>query len=77
MEDALKVWPILAFMIAQTVAVTWWAATINGKVVQLEKDRDALSNHGERMVAIEAAMTHISGKLDELVTELGSWRKRT
>ena len=75
MEDVLRVWPIIAFMALQSAAAIWWAATINSKVVQLEKDRDDFKGHGERMIRLEAAIEHMASKIEDLVGVLRSGKR--
>lgn len=66
MELLLGIWPVLAFIAVQTVAIAWWAATITAKVNQLDKDMGDLSGSGERFVRIETLLQELNKKFDTM-----------
>lgn len=75
----LEIWPILAFLTAQTVMAVWWAATQTQRINQLEKDATAHSGHGESIARFEEAFVRLEKQLEELLKELRSStaRRRT
>jgi hypothetical protein len=58
-----KIWPLLAFIIVQSLAAVWWAASISKTVTRLEKDMEAQDGLGERIAKME-------GKLDAILDAL-------
>jgi hypothetical protein len=69
MDAFMKIWPILAFMVVQTIAAVWWASKMDEKVRRLEEDVEGHNGLSDRISKME-------GKLDAILDALKSKRGR-
>lgn len=53
------IWPIIAFLAVQTVAITWWAATVTARIAVLNENSSTSRNNGERLAKIETSIENI------------------
>jgi hypothetical protein len=65
MNTLLDIWPVIAFMGVQTVAITWWAATTTSRLAVTERQIENYSEHGDRMGRIEASIAGLKSTLEE------------
>ena len=57
----------LMFTIAcQTSAIVWWAAGINARVEQLEKQLQLAAPHAERIIRLEEKVTTIRDGIEDI-----------
>jgi putative cell wall-binding protein len=57
---------LLVTLLVQTVALVWWAATINNRVATLEKRDQRVDRLEEKIQATEISASTIVTKLDAL-----------
>lgn len=65
----LQFWPVIAFMVVQTVTIAWWASKIHEKVRRLEEDMEGHEGLTERFGKMEV-------KLDTILSVLSKGGKR-
>jgi hypothetical protein len=56
----------LGIVVVQTVAVVWWAASLNARVAFAEKSLDLLASNAERLVRIEMRQESVINRIDRL-----------
>lgn len=57
--DVMRFWPLLAFLILQLGGGVWWAATINGQVMQLQESKVRIERITEDIPDMKATLKNV------------------
>lgn len=57
---------LLLAMVIQTVGIVWWAATLTGRVAELEQKVATLQPASERLIRLETRFESVLEKLTEI-----------
>lgn len=64
--NLLELWPIIAFIVVQTVGLSWWASSVTTRLSILTESFNLSRNFGERLAKIEISIENIERALAKI-----------